>query len=101
MNGVQLLVFDLDGTLLEPDHRLSDARRALLLTLRDRGIETTIATGRLHAAALPFIEALDIRVPVILYNGALVAQPDGTPLCAHSLAASDTGQVSRAIPSRS
>lgn len=85
----KLLVFDLDGTLLDSNQSVPARLRTLLLQLRAEGIETTIATGRIHAAAAPFIRSLEIGIPVILYNGALLAEPDGTPRSVHSLPFSD------------
>jgi Cof subfamily protein (haloacid dehalogenase superfamily) len=85
----KLLVFDLDGTLLDRNQRVPAKLRTLLLQLRAEGIETTIATGRIHAAAAPFIRSLEIGIPVILFNGALLAEPDGTPRSVHSLPLSD------------
>ena len=67
----RLLVFDLDGTLLGPDHRLSPATHAALGTL-SRQFWITLATGRSLASAVPFVTALGVTVPVILYNGAVV-----------------------------
>ncbi|RLE32014.1 hypothetical protein DRJ27_00510 [Candidatus Acetothermia bacterium] len=67
----RLLVFDLDGTLLDPDHRLSPATRAALGIL-SRRFWISIATGRSLASARPFALAVGITVPAILYNGAVV-----------------------------
>ena len=76
----RLLVFDLDGTLLGPDHRIPDRVRGLLLELRAAGIETTLATGRPYAAVRRFVDELDLRLPLILFNGAAVVEPDGRVL---------------------
>jgi len=67
----RLLVFDLDGTLLDRDHRLSPDTHAALGKL-SRRYPITVATGRSRASAAPFVMALGITVPVILYNGAVV-----------------------------
>ena len=48
---MELLVFDLDGTLLGKDSRISKFTGDTLSMLRERGIRYTAATGRtLHAA---------------------------------------------------
>ena len=47
---MDLIVFDLDGTLLNRHSALSDGTRDTLKRLADRGIAYTVATGRtLHA----------------------------------------------------
>ena len=77
MTGRHLLVFDLDGTLLGADHRIADRTRSLLLALRRSGVETTLATGRPYAAVRRFIDELELRLPLILFNGAAVVEPGG------------------------
>ncbi|MGB5736472.1 MAG: Cof-type HAD-IIB family hydrolase [Thiohalocapsa sp.] len=42
----KLVVSDLDGTLLGPDHRLGDYTRAALARLRAAGVELILASGR-------------------------------------------------------
>lgn len=44
----RLAAFDMDGTLLLPDHRLGTSTLSALKRLRDRDITLTFATGR-HA----------------------------------------------------
>ncbi len=49
----KLVVSDLDGTLLRPDHRLGDYTRGVLRRLREAGTELVLASGR---------HLMDIRV---------------------------------------
>ena len=77
MTGRHLLVFDLDGTLLGPDHRIPNQMRSRLLALSEAGVETTLATGRPYAAVGRFIDELELRLPLILFNGAALVEPDG------------------------
>ncbi|MFC2081721.1 Cof-type HAD-IIB family hydrolase [Candidatus Bipolaricaulota bacterium] len=85
MSEPKLLVFDLDGTLLGPDHRIPRDILSLLLSLRDAGVGTTLATGRPFAAVTRFIEELDLGLPLIVFNGAAVVMPDGEPLSVRPL----------------
>ena len=73
----RLLVFDLDGTLLGPNHRIPERVRSLLLALRKVGPETTLATGRPYAAVGRFIDELELELAMILFNGAAVVEPTG------------------------
>lgn len=43
---IKALFFDLDGTLLTPDKRLSDASVSALAACRERGIQVYTATAR-------------------------------------------------------
>jgi HMP-PP phosphatase len=85
MNRTRLLAFDLDGTLLDPSHRIPEMTRFLLSSLREAGIETTVATGRPYAAVQGFIGELAVRVPLIVFNGAVVVSPDGECLWSRRL----------------
>lgn len=67
----KLFVFDLDGTLLDPDGRISPETLATVRRLRKEA-QITLATGRSWASARPYVELLSIDVPVILYHGAVV-----------------------------
>lgn len=77
MVGPRLLVFDLDGTLLDSKHQLRIGVSERLAALRRLEVETTLATGRCIAAAAPFVERLDLQHPVILFNGAVIASAAG------------------------
>ncbi len=69
---IRLLVTDLDGTIVPHGLKLSDRTIEAIGKVKEKGILATIATGRMYASALPYIETLKIDLPVITYNGALV-----------------------------
>ena len=52
----RLAAFDMDGTLLMPDHRLGEKTLSTLKRLRDRDITLTFATGR-HALEMSTLSA--------------------------------------------
>jgi HMP-PP phosphatase len=80
-----LLVFDLDGTLLNADHQIPQSLRTMLLDLRQSGIEITLATGRPFAAVKDFILELELTLPLITFNGAVIITPEGKPLSVQPL----------------
>jgi len=71
-DNYRLLVFDIDGTLLDSNHLLQEKTRTVLKKCQERGIWVTIATGKNWDAVGPLADELDIRVPLILSNGALL-----------------------------
>jgi len=85
MSHTRLLVFDLDGTLLNSSHRIPADVRTMLMALRERGVETTLATGRPFAAVEEFVRKLELQLPLIVFNGAVVVAPDGRLLSARPL----------------
>jgi Cof subfamily protein (haloacid dehalogenase superfamily) len=69
------IISDLDGTLLDSQQQITEAVKQRVRHFQLRGGLFTLATGRTLSSALPFIEELEIKVPVILYNGAKLYDP--------------------------
>ncbi len=72
---IKMIVFDLDGTLLDIDHQLQQKTIEAVEMIRDMGIRTLVATGRMYCSAKPHTDRLGIIDPIITYNGALVVDP--------------------------
>ena len=73
--GYELVVFDLDGTLVDDKLVIDNRDMESIQEARHRGMEITLATGRTFQSALPYIRELQIVVPVILCNGAAIVDP--------------------------
>jgi Cof subfamily protein (haloacid dehalogenase superfamily) len=69
------LVSDIDGTLIGPDKEISAENMASIIEYRRRGGTFTLATGRSLMEARRFIDRLNLEVPIILCNGALLFDP--------------------------
>ncbi len=81
----QLVVSDIDGTLVDDDKRISDATMRCIDEYRSRGGMFTIATGRGERAARPFIDKLRIDIPAIIFNGGELYHPESGAIYAHYL----------------
>jgi Cof subfamily protein (haloacid dehalogenase superfamily) len=81
----QLMLSDVDGTLLRTDKQLSEANIAAVQRLRDAGINFTLVSSRPPRAMRWLIDALDITLPVAAFNGGTLLQPDGSLLETHRL----------------
>ncbi|WP_407732198.1 HMP-PP phosphatase [Pseudocitrobacter faecalis] len=68
----KLAAFDMDGTLLMPDHRLGNETIATLKRLRERDITLTFATGRHVLEMRPLIDQLALDAFLITGNGTRV-----------------------------
>jgi len=68
----ELLVFDLDGTLLDPFEKLSAVTRKALSELDRLGINWTIATGRMPHGALESLPDLHFKHAQVYKNGVLL-----------------------------
>lgn len=73
----RLAAFDMDGTLLMPDHHLGEKTLSTLARLRERDITLTFATGR-HALEMQHIlRALSLDAYLITGNGTRVHSLEG------------------------
>lgn len=68
----KLIVCDLDGTLLNPEHRLGDYTRSVLAGLRGQGIELMLASGRHFQDIRALSDQLGGNGCLISSNGAAV-----------------------------
>lgn len=72
LKDIKLVVFDLDGTLLNDHGKIGEETKAVVKELKKIGVKFSFASGRLHSAITRFADELDIRLPVISLDGALI-----------------------------
>ena len=75
--SIKLFLTDLDGTLLPTGQKVSPKNIKAVQDMVKAGIIVTIATGRMYCAALPIAKSLNVDVPLITYNGALIKSVNG------------------------
>jgi Cof subfamily protein (haloacid dehalogenase superfamily) len=71
----KLFVADMDGTLLNDHKELSDKDIQTIKKLQYFGIKFAVATGRHDSMIKSYLKHLDLHVPVISCNGAIVREP--------------------------
>ena len=84
---IRLLVTDIDGTLLNPNFRISDLDRSAMQAAHQCGITIILATGRRHDYALPVAQELGVPVWMISSNGAMIRSSSGETFYADRLPA--------------
>lgn len=88
---ISLLVFDLNGTLLNRQQRINGSNLRILRWLISKGIKVTVCSGRMPYAQRRYVEQLGFRGPYVAGNGCLITDSvDDSVLFQKSLA---TGQV--------
>ena len=80
MNYIKAVISDLDGTLLNGTHGLSDTTIQMVKKLEEKGILFVIATGRHFKDVLKIKERLGANPYLITANGATVCDQDGNLL---------------------
>jgi len=74
--SVQLLLSDVDGTLVRSDKSLSDRTIEAVGRLRDAGIRFAVTSGRPPRGMEMLVDPLDLTTPLAAFNGGLVVEPD-------------------------
>jgi len=77
LQPIRLLALDIDGTLLDPQFKISTQNLAALRAAHGAGIEIMLATGRRHDYALPIAQELGFPVCLISSNGAVIRSSAG------------------------
>jgi Cof subfamily protein (haloacid dehalogenase superfamily) len=73
---VELIVFDLDGTLLNQDSAISEYTSETLKLLAEHEIAYTIATGRTLHSARAILEGHQFPLPQAYKNGVMIWHPE-------------------------
>lgn len=70
-----LIALDLDGTLLNSDHKISKKNKQAIFQAINKGHIVVIATGRPSRASMQYYQQLQLKTPMVNFNGALVHHP--------------------------
>ena len=78
LQKLKLIVFDLDGTLLNDEGEIGAESVKLVKKLKELGVLFTFASGRLYSALTQYAAQLGINSPIISLDGAFIKSfPDG------------------------
>ena len=69
---IKLVACDLDGTLLDENHQLSQRNIQAIQRLHKAGINFMVATGRNYQSVAPMFKKEGIHCDCLLLNGALI-----------------------------
>ena len=74
---IKLIASDMDGTLLNHNHKIPKENVKLINFAKIQGIEFVVATGRAYYEALPALNEENINCDVISFNGGIVYDKNG------------------------
>ncbi|MBN1921286.1 MAG: HAD family phosphatase [Anaerolineae bacterium] len=66
---IRLAAFDLDGTVMGPDRRITPRVREAIAAAQARGAIVTLATGRMFSSMLPYALDLSLDAPLLACQG--------------------------------
>lgn len=73
---IKVVISDLDGTLLNSDHKISPYTKTIFQELHNQNYLIIVATGRHHLDAMPIVAGLDVPLYLVTSNGARIHSPE-------------------------
>jgi len=92
-NSLRLIAIDIDGTLLNPEFRISETDLATLRRAHAEGVEVILVTVRRHTFALPIAQLLGFDLWLISSNGAVTRSLSGETFHRDMLPATTCGKL--------
>ena len=83
--NTKVIISDLDGTLLNQHHVISDYTKSVFQELHQQKYLIVVATGRHHLDAMPLVESLGVPLYLVTSNGARIHSPTKELLFAFNL----------------
>lgn len=71
----RLIAIDLDGTVLDKEGVIIPSAKEAIQRVLAKGVNVTLATGRMYQPSNRFAEELGISLPLICYQGAMIREP--------------------------
>jgi hypothetical protein len=75
LRKLKLIVFDVDGTLINNMGEIGDETLELVSALKNHDINFSLASGRQHSSLRRFSDKLELQIPIISLDGALIKSP--------------------------
>lgn len=73
----KLICIDMDGTLLNSNHKISEISKNALRKAHDIGVHVVISTGRTYVDAVAYSDLIGLNSPIIACTGAIVKEKHG------------------------
>jgi Cof subfamily protein (haloacid dehalogenase superfamily) len=94
---IELLIADVDGTLVTPEKELTARAKAAVRKLHDASIKFAVTSGRPPRGMSMLVEPLALTTPIAGFNGGMFVHPDLTPIELKALPPECVASVVRAI----
>lgn len=90
---IKCIAIDMDGTLLNEHHVISNLNKEAIEFAQSKGIEVVIATGRSYHEAKYALDEVGIKTPIICVNGAEVRSISGESVYASPISTEVTLKI--------
>ena len=72
LNNIKMIVIDIDGTLLDPEGKITERTWAAVQAARQAGIVVTLATARRYCNTVQIARELGLECSLIVSDGAMI-----------------------------
>lgn len=76
----RMVFCDIDGTLIDSNHQISQRTKQQIQELYQRGIPFILVSARMPSGIYPIQIELGIKAPIVCYSGALILNERGSPI---------------------
>jgi len=73
----KLICIDMDGTLLNSNHKISKVSKSALRKAHAIGVHVVISTGRTYVDASAYSDLIGLNTPIIACTGAIIKEKHG------------------------
>lgn len=77
---IKIIAADMDGTLLNSNHKISQKTGKAIRYAQNKGIEFIITTGRVYEESVPELKEVDVTCKYLVMNGAELRDEEGNVL---------------------
>ncbi|RSD25435.1 Cof-type HAD-IIB family hydrolase [Mesobacillus subterraneus] len=74
---IKLIALDMDGTLLNEHHEVSEENREAIRKAEEKGVKVVLSTGRSLKTARDYVLSLELSSYLVTVNGGEIWGPDG------------------------
>lgn len=76
-HDIKMIVLDIDGTIMDGNFQISERIKKTIQLCLEKNIKITLATGRMHDAAVPIAKEIGLCGPIISYQGSIIKEVIG------------------------
>ena len=91
--NIKVIISDLDGTLLDPSHTITNYTKSIFNKLHQQGYLIIVATGRHHIDAMTIVKNLDFPIYLVTSNGARIHAPNQELIFATDIKSEDVKHI--------
>lgn len=76
-NEIKLIALDMDGTLLNPDNKVTQENRQAIKAAEKLGVRVVLSTGRTYATCSDYAKSLELSSYLVTVNGSEIYNEQG------------------------